>query len=52
MLDWLEMQGHWGYITTALIVTALLIAADLIPPWLRERRLRAQIRARMRREQG
>ena len=50
MLDWLELQGHWGYIAASLIVTTLLIAADLLPPWLRERRLCAQIRARLRRE--
>jgi heme exporter protein CcmD len=50
MLDWLEMQGHWGYIWTALAVTAVLLAADLLPPWLRQRKLREQIRARLRRE--
>ena len=50
MLDWLEMQGHWGYIWTAVVVTVVLLAADLLPPWLKQRKLRNQIRARWRRE--
>lgn len=51
MLDWLESHGHWGYIYSALGLMLVLISADLLPPWLRQRRLREQIRARIRREQ-
>lgn len=52
MLGWIEAQGHWGYIALSLAVTAALVIADLLPPWLRQRRLRAEIRARARREQA
>lgn len=51
MLDWLENQGHWGFIWLSLAVTVTLVLADALPPWLRQRRLRQEIRARIRREQ-
>ncbi|GMU45176.1 MAG: heme exporter protein CcmD [Xanthomonadales bacterium] len=52
MLAWLEAQGHWGFIALSLAVTFALVLADLLPPWLRQRRLRSQIRARLRRERA
>ncbi len=51
MLAWLENQGHWGFIWLSLVVTLALVLADLLPPWLRQRKLRQEIRARIRREQ-
>lgn len=50
MLAWLESQGHWGFIVLSLVVTAALVLADLLPPWMRQRKLRAEIRSRLRRE--
>lgn len=50
MLHWLESQGHWGYIYASSMVTLILVAADLLPPWLRQRRLLKDLRARIRRE--
>ena len=51
MLAWLETHGHWGYIYASLAVSAILLLADLLPPWLRQRRLREELRAHARREQ-
>jgi|GEM_PF-1424050 len=50
MLEWLQTHGHWGYVYAACVVSALLLLADLLPPWVRQRQLRAQLRARLRRE--
>ncbi len=50
MLTWLEAHGHWGYIYGSLVVTLILVLADLLPPWLRQRQLRQELRARIRRE--
>ncbi len=50
MLDWVQSYGHWGYIYAACAVTLVLLLADLLPPWLRQRQLRAQLAARLRRE--
>jgi heme exporter protein CcmD len=52
MLAWIENQGHWGYIYASLVVTVILVLADLLPPWLRQRKLRNELRARARREQN
>ena len=51
MLAYLESHGHWGYIYASLAVTAILVLADLLPPWLRQRKLQNELRARARREQ-
>ena len=51
MLGWLETHGHWGYIYASLAVTVILMLADLLPPWLRQRQLQQELRARVRREQ-
>lgn len=51
MLTWLESQGHWGYVHLSLAITLILVLADLLPPWLRQRKLRVELRARVRREQ-
>ena len=32
MLDWLENQGHWGFIWLSLAVTVTLVLADALPP--------------------
>lgn len=50
MLHWLESGGHWGFIYASLAVTLILVLADLLPPWLRQRQIRREIEARMRRE--
>lgn len=50
MLHWLESNGHWGFISASLAVTLILVLADLLPPWLRQRQIRREIEARMRRE--
>lgn len=51
MLTWLEANGHWGYIYASLAVTVILVIADLLPPWLRQRKLKNELMARARREQ-
>ncbi len=51
MLAWLESQGHWGFIYSSFAISAALLLADLLPPWLRQRKLRQELRARARREQ-
>lgn len=51
MLALLESHGHWGYIYVSLAVTLVLVLADLLPPFLRQRQLQAEVRARVRREQ-
>ncbi|HWS26720.1 MAG TPA: heme exporter protein CcmD [Xanthomonadales bacterium] len=51
MLAYLESHGHWGYIYASLAVTVILVLADLLPPWLRQRKLQNELRARARREQ-
>lgn len=51
MLSFLEAHGHWGYIYASLAVTVVLVLADLLPPWLRQRKLQNDLRARARREQ-
>jgi heme exporter protein D len=50
MLAWLESQGHWGYIHLSLAITLILVIADLLPPWLRQRKLKNELIARARRE--
>ena len=50
MLAWLEGHGHWGYIYASLAVTVILVLADLLPPWLRQRKLQNELRARARRD--
>lgn len=51
MLAFMEAHGHWGYIYASLAVTAILVLADLLPPWLRQRKLQQELIARARREQ-
>lgn len=49
MLGFIEGYGHWGYIWTSLLVTLVLLLADLLPPLLRQRQLRRELCARERR---
>ena len=51
MLALLESHGHWGYIYVSLAITLILVLADLLPPFLRQRKLQVEVRARVRREQ-
>lgn len=51
MLTLLETHGHWGYIYASLAITVILVLADLLPPWLRQRKLQNELIARARREQ-
>jgi len=51
MLSWVQHYGHWGYIYLPLAATLILVLIDLLPPWLHQRKLRQDIRARLRREQ-
>lgn len=49
MTDWLLEQGHWSFVILAYLVTLILVLADVLAPWLRERRLAREIQAQGRR---
>lgn len=40
MLEWLEGQGHWGFITVSYLIGAGALLIDLIGQRLRQRELR------------
>ena len=40
MLEWLESQGHWGFIMAAYSIGAVALVADLIGQHLRQNRRR------------
>lgn len=52
MLAWLEAQGHWGFITVSYLLFFLVLLADFLPPWMRERRLRREILQRLKRQRA
>jgi heme exporter protein CcmD len=49
MTEWLLERGHWAFVILAYLVTLILVLADVLAPWLRERRLTREIRALARR---
>ncbi len=49
MTEWLLERGHWAFVILAYLVTLILVLADVLLPWLKERGLAREIRALARR---
>ena len=50
MSAFLAMGGYGAYVWTAYALFVLVLLADLIAPWLRRRRLPAQLRGQLQRQ--
>ncbi|MCW1980750.1 heme exporter protein D [Xanthomonas arboricola] len=50
MSTFLAMGGYGAYVWTAYALFVLVLLADLIAPWLRRRRLPAQLRGQLQRQ--
>lgn len=48
----LTMDGHGAFVWSAYAITLLVLAAILIAPWRRQRRLLRQLSGQLRREAG
>lgn len=46
MLEWLESQGHWGFITASYLIGAGALLIDLVGQRLRQRELRRLVSER------
>jgi heme exporter protein CcmD len=43
MLEWLESQGHWGFITVSYAIAALALLADVISQRLKRNELKRRV---------
>lgn len=48
----LTMDGHGAFVWSAYAITLLVLAAILVAPWRRQRRLLRQLSGQLRREAG
>ena len=51
MTDYLLANGHWAFIAVSYFLFFFIFAWDWAGPWLKQRRLKRDIIARLRREQ-
>lgn len=43
MLEWLESQGHWGFITASYAIAALALLADVIGQRIKRSELKRHV---------